>query len=32
MTIKTEHRYITRDDDILGGEPIIRNVTHYTPS
>ena len=23
MTIGTEHRYIVRDDDILGGEPIV---------
>ncbi len=23
MTIRTEHRYIVRDEDILGGEPII---------
>jgi uncharacterized protein (DUF433 family) len=23
MTVGTEHRYIVRDDDILGGEPII---------
>jgi len=23
MTIGTEHRYVVRDDDILGGEPII---------
>ena len=23
MTIATEHHYIVRDDDILGGEPII---------
>jgi len=23
MTVGTDHRYIVRDDDILGGEPII---------
>lgn len=23
MTVGTEHRYIVRDDEILGGEPII---------
>ncbi len=23
MTIRTEHRYIVRDEDVLGGEPII---------
>ena len=26
MTTKTEHRYIVNDDQILGGEPIIRDT------
>ena len=23
MTVGTEHRYVVRDDDVLGGEPIV---------
>ncbi len=26
MKVATEHRYIERDDDILGGEPIVRGT------